>query len=309
MLFRVFSLHPRIFDSFFATSLIARGLEKGIIKKEVVNWREDFGVGNYKQVDDSPFGGGTGMVLQPEPIYQALKKYDAVSHLFDPPKKDTVHKRIVPNNSKFYNEWLKESGVLGLIKGKEVEKTRVLTPEKLFLSPVTQKCTVSLTPRGFPINQQIVEWLANFQEINILSGRYEGFDSRVSEVVDLELSVGNYVLNGGEVAAMSLIEAVSRLVPGFIKKFESVSHDSFSSGLNYYQEQEKYVLGKKGKAVKQEDEDVYQLFKDEKWKKKVMPYIEHPQYTRPEVWQGYKVPKVLSSGNHKAIQDWRKKWW
>jgi tRNA G37 N-methylase TrmD len=189
-----------------------------------------------------------------------------------------------------------------------------------FTPSLLQKCTISLTPRGFPLNQQIVEWLANFQELNILCGRYEGFDARVSEAMDLELSVGNFVLNGGEVAAMSLIEAVSRLVPGFISKTESVAHDSFSSGLNYYQEQEEFVIGKTKTEERKRLQDqkpsviptVVQpqnLFDDTLWRRSILPYIEHPQYTRPEIWNNWKVPEVLLSGNHRKVQDWRRDWY
>jgi tRNA G37 N-methylase TrmD len=185
-----------------------------------------------------------------------------------------------------------------------------------------------LTPRGFPITQQIVEWLAgNFSELNILCGRYEGFDSRVSEMVDMELSVGNFVLNGGEVGAMALVEAVSRLLPDFVTKGDTVMHDSFSSGLNFYGEQEEFVVGKKkmeslkektprqpSVATPQEGNllnpaNWVNLFDNNWWRENILPFIEHPQYTRPEVWQDLKVPGVLLNGDHKKIQAWRKKWY
>ncbi len=302
MLFRIFSLHPEIFDSFKSSGLVARGIKNDIIKIEPYNWRQDFGVGNYKQIDDRPFGGGSGMVLQPDPIFKALQKFDAVSTLFKKPTKEIEHKKLEPNNSNFFK----------LVKSLKNNPTKNIT-----------KATISLTPRGFAINQQIVEWLANnFEELNILCGRYEGFDARVSEAVDLELSVGDFVLNGGEVAAMSLVEAVSRLVPGFIAKQTSVMHDSFSSGLNEYKEQSEFVIGKnKLKECKRIDllddvldEDIFaksteNLFDNQKWISQTLPQIEHPQYTRPETWNNWQAPALLKEGNHKLIQNWRRKWW
>lgn len=290
MLYNIFSLQPRIFDSFLNNSLIARGINQDIIRVNITNWREKYGIGGYKQVDDKPFGGGSGMVLQPDQIYQALFDKNLVSTLFNPPINETVHKKLLPNNSLFYQKW-KEN------------------PESI------RKVTVSLTPRGFPINQQLVEWLAgNFDEIGVLCGRYEGFDHRVNEMVDLELSLGDFVLNGGEVAAEALIECVSRLLPGFVTKSENVTHDSFSSELNYYHEQHEYVVGKhklqlQDKATKQEKKEISSLFDDNSWKANILPKIEHPQYTRPEVWHNLKVPEVLLAGNHKEIQKWRYNWW
>jgi len=296
MLFRNFSLHPGFFDSFKSTSLIARGIEKKIIDIEVVNWREDFGIGNYKQVDDKPYGGGNGMVLMTEPIYGALQEYEAISSFFKPPTQEIAHQKFTPNNPRFFEAWQK-----GLIK--------------------QPKATISLTPRGYPLNQQIVEWLSqNFDELNILCGRYEGFDHRVDEMVDLELSVGDFVLNGGESASLCLIEAVSRLRPGFITKEGSVLHDSFSTNLNRYGEHSEYIEGKNRLATSQRLRDEVatkkidwknspNLFDQKKYIKEILPRIEHPQYTRSEVWNNWKIPDVLLSGDLKKIQTWRENWY
>jgi tRNA G37 N-methylase TrmD len=275
-------------------------------------------VGKYKQVDDKPFGGGSGMVLMAEPIYQSLTEYDAISPLYKPqteistttndlqafidklPETEGVraimnyHKRVLPNNAKF--EKLVE----------ESQKTS---------KPIT-KATIMMTPRGYPMTQQVCEWLAtNFDELNIICGRYEGFDSRVSELVDLELSVGSFVTNGGEVPAMCMIEGVARLVPGFITKTSSVTHDSFSSGLNAYEEQSEYIIGKHnlGKSaanasIRTQKPEKAVLFNDNTWVSKYLPQLEHPQYTRPTAWQDMSIPPVLQSGNHKKIQQWRTKW-
>lgn len=286
MFFRVFSLHPDIFSSFLKNGLLARSVEKGVNQFEFVNWREEFGVGGHKQVDDRPFGGGTGMVLQVEPIFQALKKHQAISNLFQIPDESVVHKKLLPNNSKFFKK----------IQNGSFDKKKV---------------TISLTPRGFSFNQKIAEWLVDFEEINLVCGRYEGFDSRCDELVDLELSVGDYILNGGEVGAMALVESVSRLVPGFLVKENSAKHDSFSSNLNEYKEQEEFVVGARKMVLQKNFEpdkpDLNKnLFDDEKWLKEKLPFLEHPQYTRPEVWKNWRVPKVLLEGNHMKIQEWRR---
>jgi tRNA (guanine37-N1)-methyltransferase len=317
MKYRIFTLHPDLFSSFTQNSLIARGIEKNVIEIELVNWREKYGFGNYKQVDDKPFGGGSGMVLMCEPIYQALKEYNAVSPLYEINKSinqgmsersdlkelnqffDTLpessdlklygntHKKVYPNNSQFENIYKKLN---------------------------TRKATISLTPRGFPINQEIVEWLAkDFDELNILCGRYEGFDSRICETVDLELSLGNFITNGGEIPSMALIESVSRLIPNFITKNTSVIHDSFSSGLNNYIEQSEFIVGKNNKnnvnEINWERKPATKLFNNTWWIENVLPFIEHPQYTRPTIWQGMSVPTILMSGDHKKIHMWRRKWY
>jgi len=285
MKFDIFTLHPNIFDSFFSESLIARALSKSIIQESRHNFR-DFGIGNYKAVDDRPFGGGSGMVIRPEPIYENLNQANLVSTLFkDVPNSDS--ESFLPNNSAFED---------GIKSGLITKKT----------------ATIMLTPRGYPLNQQICEWLASdFDKIGLLCGRYEGFDARINEAVDLEISLGDFVLNGGEVAAMALIESVSRLLPDFITKENSVLHDSFSSSLNNYRELEEYIVGK-NKYKKTENLDKVfnkKLFNDKYWLEYIAPKIEHPQYTRPEEWKGRKVPEILTSGDHKKVDIWRKNDW
>lgn len=290
MLYRIFSLHPQIFNSFLESGLIARGINQKIITTELINWRDSYGVGGYKQIDDRPFGGGQGMVLQVDPIYNALVEYNAVSSLFEklkaPDIKDITHENakherklpILPNNSRFFEMFQ-------------------ANPQAI------KQATISLTPRGFPINQQVIGFLSGFETLNLLCGRYEGFDARVGPLVDMELSLGNFVLNGGEVGAMAVMEAVSRLLPGFISKPFASSHDSFSSQLNYYSEQSGY--SKITENLKSE----FQGFDDDWWIQSILPQIEHPQFTRPEVWQGYQTPKVLIEGNHKLTQQWRQNWY
>ena len=356
MKFKIFTLHPDIFSSFISNSLIARAISKQIIQIKIVDWRQSFGIGNYKQVDDKPFGGGSGMVLMADPIINAMVSEGCFEGgCKDKAAKSTIeigiseHKSLLPNNAKFYQQ----------IKSGQLQ---------------TKKVNILMTPRGFPLTQQTVEWLAqDFEQVNILCGRYEGFDARINDHIDLELSIGNFVLNGGEVGSMCLVEAVSRLVPGFITKNTSVLHDSFSSGLNSYNEFEfansktqyqqelnrsknlknkgvenklpldkglaaqadwglkgdksQYSLNDAGIKVENQINPVssqqfitneqknINLFDNNYWLQKILPQIEHPQYTRPNIWQDpitdkqKKVYEVLLSGDHAKIQKWRVRWW
>lgn len=294
MQFRIFSLQSTIFESFFETSLIARGFSEGVFTKDIINWREKYGVGNYKQVDDRPYGGSHGMVLQAEPIYTALTDQKAVSGLYAAPTTPTPHHRILPNNHLFYDQ---------------VEKHKSADLP-------TRNATILLTPRGYRYNQPTAEWLASsFDSLTLLCGRYEGFDARVQEMVDLELSVGDYVLNGGEVAAMTVVESVARLLPGFLTKEHTAEHDSFSSSRLIHRESMEYILGKNRMKQSERIQREYlkkppieKLFDPKQWKEEILPHIEYPQYTRPEIWNNWQVPAVLLSGDHKKIDQWRKGW-
>jgi tRNA (guanine37-N1)-methyltransferase len=126
------------------------------------------------------------------------------------------------------------------------------------------KLVVLLTPQGKTFNQKLVTKLAKYKTVYLICGRYEGFDERIRKLVDLELSIGDFVLTGGEVPAMAVVDAVSRMVPGFLGKAESLDEESFSSGM-----------------------------------------LEYPQYTRPEVHNRQRVPKVLLSGDHGKVKTWR----
>ncbi len=417
MLFKIFTLHPDIFESFTKNALIARGVAKKVIEFQLINWRDKNGIGNYKQVDDSPFGGGSGMVLMAEPIVKSMEEngcFEAVNNPFEGvmPKASGLGKHTknhrhsgldpespttddeTPIKSKENSVELKKYPVSSAATPQEGNFTQhnsilvsflnntdtafhesYLPNNAQFCNDIklgkkqTKKVNIMMTPRGFPMNQKVVEWLASdFDEINILCGRYEGFDERVKDYVDLELSIGNFVLNGGEVGAMCLAEAVSRLVPDFITKNNSVLHDSFSSGLNEYKEFQfdnsktqyknnlkksisveastvsRFSLDKKNNVVENLDSPVSinlkgqrkadeavlassregilryaqddstfdsqpNLFDNNWWKSNILHYIEHPQYTRPEIWRDISVPAILKTGDHAKIQKWRKKWY
>ena len=204
MKFDVLTLFPEMFEA-VKQSILGKAIEKGLIDINLVNIR-DFSKNKHKKVDDTPYGGGAGMVIRPDVVYDAYKSV--------------------------YDEDAK---------------------------------VVYLTPQGKTLNQKMVEDLSKEKHLILLCGHYEGIDQRViDKIVDEEISIGDYVLTGGEIPAMVLIDSVSRYTEGVLSQ-ESIKEESFSDGL-----------------------------------------LEYPQYTRPEIFEGEKVPEVLLSGHHGNIDNWRK---
>ncbi len=209
MNYHVLTLFPEMILDGCNTSIIGRAVEKGILSVEAINIR-DYTTNKHFKVDDYPYGGGAGMVMQAPPVY------DAYQALVDR---------------------------LG-------KKPRVLY----------------MTPQGKVFNQKIAEELAKEEDLVFLCGHYEGIDERVLEMIVTDyLSVGDYVLTGGELPAMVMIDCISRLVPGVLNNNVSAEVESFHDNL-----------------------------------------LEYPQYTRPEVFMGKKVPEVLLSGHHANIEKWRR---
>lgn len=177
MRFDILTLFPKMFVSPFEESILARAIEKGLIQIQTINLRE-FTLDKHQVVDDTPYGGGQGMVMKVEPIARAI-------------------------------EWIK--------------------------SQDPQAWTVYLTPQGKPLNQEILQQLSKRSHLILLCGRYEGVDERVRDLyVDEEISIGDYVLTGGELAAMVVIDAVSRLLPGVLGSDRSAKEDSFFNSLLEY---------------------------------------------------------------------------
>ena len=217
MTFNILSTQPKIYNSFLKTGLIARGIDKKIIDLKVFDLH-DFASDKHRSIDDSPYGGGAGMVLRVDIIDRALHDLKA--------KKSDQNLKII-----------------------------------------------LLTPQGKKFNQKIARKLSRKEELVLISGRFEGYDERIRDLVDEEISIGDYILIDGDVATMVLIEAISRLVPGFIQKLESLKEESFTN-------------------LKIDN-------------CKIENCLEYPQYTRPENYKGKKVPSILLSGNHQKIADWR----
>ena len=204
MKFDVLTLFPELFEP-LNSSIIGRAKEKNLIEINLINIR-DFSKDKHKKVDDTPYGGGAGMVMMPDVVYDAYESAE-------------------DKNAK----------------------------------------VIYMSPQGKKLTQKKVEELAKQEHLIILCGHYEGIDQRViDKIVDEEISIGDYVLTGGEIPAMVLIDSVSRYNSGVIAE-ESIEEESFANGL-----------------------------------------LEYPQYTRPEVFEGVKVPEVLLSGHHANIEKWRK---
>lgn len=210
MKIQIISLFPEMFPGVLNTSMLWKAQEKYIVEFEYINLR-DFGLGPRKTVDDTPYGGGDGMLLMPEPLFGAVE----------------------------------------FAKKKSPEAEIIL-----------------LTPRGEAFKQSVAKELAaNNKDKIFICARYEGYDERITTVVDKQISLGNYVLTGGELPAMVVIDSIVRLLPGVLGGENSAEIESF-----------------------QDDDKT----------------VEFAQYTRPEDFRGMKVPEVLLSGNHAEIAKWRK---
>lgn len=240
MKFNVLTIFPGIISNYCNETILGRGQKAGAIKINPVNIR-DYTEDKHKTVDDTPYGGGAGMVMKSEPIFKALKSLKAIPF----------------------------SKADGLSKLKTIFSTEIKK----------KKRTVLLSPRGKQFDQRMAEKWSKLDEITFVCGRYEGVDQRVVDnMVDEEISIGPYVLAGGELGALVMIEAVSRLIPGVLGNPESLDEETFNKGIR----------------SKEKGENVI----DEVTK-------EYSQYTKPEDFKGWKVPGVLLSGNHADIKKWR----
>ena len=209
MNYHILTLFPEMVMDGLNTSIIGRAVEKGLISIEAINIR-DYSKDKHNHVDDAPYGGGAGMVMQPGPVCDS------------------------------YEDLCRKIG----------KRPRVLY----------------MTPQGQTFNQSIAEELAKEEDLVFLCGHYEGIDERALELIVTDyLAVGDYVLTGGELPAMVMIDCISRLVPGVLNNDVSAEIESFHDNL-----------------------------------------LEYPQYTRPEVYEGKKVPEVLLSGHHANVEKWRR---
>ncbi len=205
--FTIITLFKEAIEPYLKTSMMWKAVDKGLAEFDFVNLR-DFGLGPHKSVDDTPYGGGDGMLLRCEPVFAAIE----------------------------------------LVKAKDPD-AKVILP----------------TPVGEIWNQKMAQSFAKDMHYIILCPHYEGYDERILSIVDYKVSLGKYVLTGGELPALIMVDSIVRLIPGVLGGETSAEVESFSDGDN----------------------------------------LEYPQYTRPEDFRGMKVPEVLLSGNHGEIAKWR----
>ncbi len=239
----VVSLFPELFQPFLALGMVGRAVTGGALQVRLKSPR-DFGLGRHKSVDDTPYGGGSGMVLRVDCIVECLEALDAGE------ASDAYPPKLVRN--------------LGAADaGGSPTDAKAPSPE-----PGPRAHRVLLCPQGAPYHQRTAATLAERPHVALICGRYEGFDDRVRGFVDEELSLGDFVLSGGEVAAMAVIDACARLLPGVLHNAASVEHESHSEALG--------------------------------------GLLEYPQFTRPVEFRGQRVPEVLQGGNHAAIDAWRR---
>ncbi len=209
MIIDVMTLFPEMCEAFLSESIIGRARKKGILTIQCHQIR-DFGIGKHKRVDDTPYGGGKGMLMLADPIYKCFEN------------------------------------ICNIRKRKPL--------------------VIYMSPKGKVFNQTIAKELSCYENIAVLCGHYEGVDQRlIEEIVDIEISIGDYVLTGGEIPGVALIDSVSRLIPGVLSDNVCFEEESHYNSL-----------------------------------------LEHPQYTKPNVWHGRAVPKVLLSGHHANIESWKK---
>ena len=254
--FNIITIFPNIINSYCSETILNRAQKNNLIKINAINLR-DFTEDKHQKVDDTPYGGGPGMVMKPEPIYEALKSLNALA------KKSGLDKviEVIELISKFKFQPSSRAQVEGSSK---------------------RKRTILLSPRGKQFDQRMAERLSKLDEITFVCGRYEGVDQRVVDyMVDEEISIGSYVLAGGELGALVIVEAVSRLIPEVLGNEESLKVETFNESSKF-----------KVQSSKVSDE--------------IESSKEYAQYTKPADFRGWKVPDVLLSGDHGKIAEWRK---
>lgn len=246
MRFDILTLFPEAFESFCTTSIIKRAIDADIIEINRYDIR-DFSKNKHRKVDDVPYGGGAGMLMMPQPLFNSIEHVkgladDGAPVIFFTPSNNILDQEIAESFS------------------------RGEIPEALN-STLNKKINRDSTPSSSPYPGGENDGKIN--RVILLCGHYEGIDQRVRDaLVDIEISLGNFVLTGGELPTQIFIDSVARLIPGVLGKVESHEEESFSA-----------TVGR--------------------------DKIEYPHYTRPDEFRGMKVPDVLLSGHHAKIDEWR----
>jgi tRNA (guanine37-N1)-methyltransferase len=216
----ILTLFPEMFSGPFDQSMIKRAKEKELVQIEYINIR-DFGIGTHQVVDDTPYGGGIGMLMRIDVLAPAIQH----------------------------------------VKESFIQQSNIRT---------IKQSVVLMSARGKTFNQKLAQEYTTLDHLILICGHYEGVDERIKNFIDEEISIGDFILTGGEIPSMLITDAIVRLLPGVLKQ-GATEHESFTYD----------VHGEK--------------------------MLEFPQYTKPPLYNGHEVPPVLLSGNHKVIEEWRKK--
>jgi len=258
--FHLITIFPEIFDSYLNESILKRAQQEKKIRIKVYNLR-DFTDDKHKTVDDTPYGGGPGMVLKIEPIYKCVEKI-----------KSDIQKR---GESK--GEFTISPPSLKLRRAGNSPNSPKKTPKTK--NQNSNSLVILTSAKGEEYTQKKAEKLKNLKDIIIICGRYEGVDERVANyIADEEISIGKYVLTGGELPAMVIVDSVTRLLEGVLGNKDSLMSESYG----------------RQQTTDNRQQDVNSNQKD------------YPVYTKPDEFQGWKVPEVLLSGNHEEIGKWRR---
>lgn len=241
--FTIITLFPEALQPYLDSSMMFKAQQRQIIEVEYANLR-DFGLGPHRSVDDTPYGGGDGMLLRPEPVFAAVEKAKSENpgaEVFIPTPVGDIWTQALAR------KFASLAGQNGLESTEAPSKTQA----PLYPDPTQNR--PEKPPEGLPRNYVII------------CPHYEGYDERILTIVDHQISLGNYVLTGGELPALVIIDSITRLLPGVLGGENSALIESFSEGDN----------------------------------------LEYPQYTKPAVFRGLAVPEVLLSGHHAKIEQWR----
>ena len=292
MQFDIVTIFPGFFTSFFENGILRRALAEGLVTVDVHDLRA-FTHDRHRTVDDRPFGGGEGMVLKPAPLAEAL------ASLGIEPKAERLYQgttSVVPQEVQKEGEALQAAEKLNPVKGtgfspyiNAIKSTRALAPEGMLAGnpePSPRAHVILLSAQGRPFTQAMARELAGLDRVVLLCGRYEGVDERINEIYcDMELSIGDYVLSGGELAAAVVVDAVMRLIPGVLGNEASSEFESF------------------GVADAEIDTDVVGVPRSQHGAGGLLDY---PHYTRPAEFAGLRVPETLLNGDHHGIRLWRR---
>lgn len=214
MNFHILTLFPEMVENGLKTSIIGRAVAGGLLSIEAVNIR-DFAFNKHQSVDDYPYGGGAGMLMQAEPVYLAYKDIE-----------ERIQKRI--QNAKMQNAETEEQDAEVKVQNAGIQDAETVSPDKKLR-------VVYLSPQGKTFDQKMAEELAEEEDLVLLCGHYEGIDERVlEEIVTDYVSIGDYVLTGGELPAMVMVDTISRLVPGVLHNDVSAEFESFQDNLMEY---------------------------------------------------------------------------